>query len=797
MQTVISCIQQAHNGYALLIAALVCTIGVYGSFSVANHAARSEGNRRAILALVAIVSAGCTAWSTHMIALLAFQPGMQAGFELIVTTVSLMAAILGIGAGMLVAIGQHKRRRRLAGGLVLGVGIVALHYLGQSAYVVRGYVSYDHNLVTASIIGSLPIFAVSLMISGERSKRVRLLGAPLLLLAIAVLHLTGMAALSFTFDPSVNFPPLTAHADVLAPIVAAVSLCILGVALVGLRLSLHAQATLRRERQRLGELANLALEGLAICDGDTIVSANETLLRLSGYPQKSLAGSSLRTLVPALDLSHSPEGEEVDATLVTINGDFVPVLTIRREVGLGARKQTVLAFRDQRERLRSESQIRTLAFTDHLTGLANRTRFLDLLAVCIQEEASGSTKDFAILLLDLDGFKSVNDSLGHHGGDVVLKVVADRLIEAVEPSMTVARLGGDEFAILVRDDIDAAGAESLGLKLIRAVEEPIPVGEQVVYLSASVGAKRSQHRGSSSIQILENADLALYDAKARGKGRVRLFSAELRSAADERGRLSNAMRTAWEEGYFELYYQPQVRLSDQSLVGAEALIRYNDPQAGVVSPAAFLPILETSALAVPVGDWILQTASRQAAAWRGAGLCDFGMGVNLFPAQLRSADFVSRVRRVLAETGLPAHALELEITENIVLQNEVLTLEHLAQLRKLGVGVAFDDFGTGFASLTMLKRIEIDRLKIDQSFVRNVEHDPKDQAIVEAIASIAEGCGLNVIAEGIETEAQARFMQASAVEGQGYLFGAPMPAAEFEQHFIKNRHAQLPTFAAA
>ncbi|WP_312793958.1 putative bifunctional diguanylate cyclase/phosphodiesterase, partial [Tianweitania sp.] len=776
---------------SLIVAALVCTIGVYGSFSVANHAGRSQGRRRAILAITAIITAGCTAWATHMIALLAFQPGMQAGFELIVTGISLIAAIIGIGAGMLVSIGQHKRLRRLAGGFVLGLGIVALHYLGQHAYVVRGQVTYDAGLVTASIVGSLPIFALSLTVSGERNKRVRLLGAPLLLLAIAVLHLTGMAALSFTIDPTVEFPPLTAHPDVLAPIVAAVSIGVFGVAIAGLRMTLHAQATLRRERQRLGELANLALEGLAICEGETIVSVNDTLQRLSGYQQQDLAGSTLSTLVPALDLSAALDGEETDATLVAATGDIVPVRVIRRQVGLGARQQTVLAFRDQRERLRSESQIRTLAFTDHLTGLANRTRFLDLLAVSIKEEASGNSKDFAVLLLDLDGFKSVNDAFGHHGGDVVLKIVADRLKKNVDSGMVVARLGGDEFAILIRDDIDAVRAEMLGVKLIKAVEEPIPVGDQVVYVSASVGAKRSQHRGSSSMQILDNADLALYDAKAKGKGRVRLFTGELRAAADERGRLSSAMRTAWEEGHFELYYQPQVRLSDNALVGAEALIRYNDPEAGVVSPAAFLPVLETSSLAVPVGDWILQTACRQAASWRKAGKSNFRIGVNLFPAQLRSPDFVSRVEHVLAESGLPASALELEVTENIVLQNEVMTLDHLARLRKLGLFVAFDDFGTGFASLTMLKRMQIDRLKVDQSFVRNVEHDPKDQAIVDAIARMAEGCGLTVIAEGIETNAQARFMQNYAAEGQGYLFGAPMPAGEFEQRFIKTKRSMI------
>ncbi|MFD2237440.1 putative bifunctional diguanylate cyclase/phosphodiesterase [Aureimonas populi] len=780
MQTILTCIQEAHDSQLLIVAALVCTIGVYGSFSVARHAVRSTGRRRRILAATSVIAAGCTAWATHMIALLAFHPGMPAAFEPFVTALSLVIGIAGIGSGILLSFGRRGRARHFASGLVLGLGIVGLHYLGQSAYVVRGHVAYDAGLVAISILASLPIFAVSMVAAGQRNRRARLLGAPLLLLAIAVLHLTGMASLRLTFDPRVQLPAPALQPDVLAPIVAAVCIGILAVAVIGLRLTLHAQATLRRERERLGELANLGLEGLAICDENVIVTANESLERLSG--RRDLAGYSLEALVPALDLAALPEREEVDAKLVDAAGGLVPVRVIRSEVRLGLRSQKVFAFRDQRERLRSEEQIRTLAFSDHLTGLANRPRFLDLLAVAVAE-AAGSGRGFVVSLLDLDGFKGVNDALGHHGGDEVLRIVAGRLRAVAGAGPVAARLGGDEFAILTREGSDPLHAQALGARLIEAIEEPIHVADQVVHISASVGIMPSADRRFEPMQILDNADLALYDAKGSGRGRVRVFTPELRRAAVERTGLALELREAWEDGNFELYYQPQVRLPDGALVGAEALIRWNYPYRGVLAPGAFLPILENSPIAAPLGQWILLTACRQAAAWRAAGLNDFRIGVNLFSAQLRCPDFVEQVEEALVQSGLPAGALELEVTENIVLQNEALTLSHLARLRKLGVGIAFDDFGTGFASLTMLKRIEIDRLKVDRSFVRNVEADVRDQAIVEAVARMAQGCGLTVIAEGIETEGQARFMQRHATEGQGYLFGRPMTAAAFASRF--------------
>ncbi|ALN75674.1 EAL domain-containing protein [Aureimonas sp. AU20] len=778
MDLVLTCLGVLNDPALLTLATVVCVIGVHGSFSVARQAGRCEGAARRKWAVLSLVAAGCTAWATHMVALLAFQPGMQSGFEPVTTALSLVLAILGIGAGLMLALGRRERWRRFGGGVVIGLGVTVLHYVGQAAYVVRGHVQWDHELVATTILVSLPLFGLATLASVERKRVVNSMSAPLLVSAIAILHLGGMAAMRLTFDPGVPLPAWTVAPEHLAPVVAIVSFGLLSVSVIGVRLTLNAKIKLRTERVRLGELANLALEGLAICEDERIITANDSLAKLSGFRRDDLSGMALSTLVPNFDCLSLPEREEVDADLVSVFGDLVPVRVLRSDVRLAGRLQTVIAFRDQSERLRSEARIRTLAFADALTGLANRPRFHDTLAELVeQNQASGLP--FSLVVFDLDGFKSVNDAYGHSGGDEVLRVVAERVRALVDPSHLIARLGGDEFAVLLPGSADPLEGTSIGQRIIQAVETPITIEHQIAHISASVGVMPSQIEHVGIADLMSGADLALYDAKANGRARVRLFTPELRRASNARRSVAEDLQEAWDKRHFELYYQPQVDLTDGRLVGAEALIRWNYPYKGVLSPAAFLSVLEAGHLALPVGDWILRTACRDAMKIR-AGRDDFRIGVNLFAAQLRAPGFVEEVEDALQTTGLPASALELEITENIVLRNERVIESNLARLRAMSVGIAFDDFGTGFASLTMLKQLPITRLKIDRSFIRDIETDEKDQGIVDAIVRMAQGCRLDVIAEGIETRGQADYLQGRVAEAQGYLFGKPMGFEAFE-----------------
>ncbi|WP_223999172.1 EAL domain-containing protein [Aureimonas sp. SA4125] len=546
-------------------------------------------------------------------------------------------------------------------------------------------------------------------------------------------------------------------------------------------------------RRRFEAVAGSSVDAIVCANGDNrILSWNSAAERMFGYTADEAIGQLLSIIVPPrFRHSHQMGLQRAAAGVKTkLVGSLVTVPALRRdgtefpiELSLshwaeGGEHRFGAIARDITERLDAEAKLKHAAEYDSLTNLANRTVLSRHLAAACAEGRSVS-----LLLVDLDGFKDVNDSLGHAVGDEVLKVVAGRLRDIVEDGGLACRLGGDEFVVLLEDEADPLSSVDLARRIVATIERPMEVEEQSVYVGASAGISTVAGTGWNVDLPLEQADLALYRAKADGKGRVRLFTHDLWPMAQTRISVSSGIRSAWERTQFELYYQPQVRLADGALVGAEALIRWNHPERGVLAPAAFLSTLETSLLAVPASEWILRTACRQAVEWRAAGLPDFRVGVNLFSAQFRSGDLPSVVESVLRETGLAPDGLELEITENTILRNELRIDAALRDLRDIGVGIAFDDFGTGYASLTMLKDFPVTRLKIDRSFVSGPDCGHGDRLIVEAIARLAQGFGLEVIAEGIETACQADLMRSHCQEGQGYLFGKPMPAAAFAAKF--------------
>ncbi|MFV0624984.1 putative bifunctional diguanylate cyclase/phosphodiesterase [Sphingomonas sp. ac-8] len=431
-------------------------------------------------------------------------------------------------------------------------------------------------------------------------------------------------------------------------------------------------------------------------------------------------------------------------------------------------------MRDLSERRATEDRLFRMAHLDHLTELPNRAALLTRTAALVERATP-----FALLMLDLDGFKDVNDTLGHSSGDAVLRTIAARLLDCVRPLDTVARLGGDEFAILLTGEEPREHAVDIAERLAAAVAAAVPLETQEVHVSASVGLALFPGDGVDAEDLLSAADLAMYQAKSEGRHCHRFYTPELRSAAIHRRAFEGELRDALAQGQFRLHYQPQVRLPDRALLGAEALLRWQHPERGLLSPGAFLPALESGGLAHDVGQWVLETACAQAAVWR-ARAPHLVMGINLFGAQFRDGGIAERVRAALDRHGLPPTALELEVTENIILREDETMLAPLRALRDQGAGVALDDFGTGYASLSVLKSYPISRIKIDRSFIRDIVDDTADAAVVTAMAFLGSMLGIDVIAEGVETPAQGDALaKCGCTVAQGYLYGRPMPVEAF------------------
>ncbi|MBC9177178.1 bifunctional diguanylate cyclase/phosphodiesterase [Pseudoroseomonas ludipueritiae] len=434
---------------------------------------------------------------------------------------------------------------------------------------------------------------------------------------------------------------------------------------------------------------------------------------------------------------------------------------------------TVFA-REVTEQVHAQEELRHLAYHDLLTGLPNRAGFNEAVA------RAGAAGALALLLLDLDDFKHVNEAFGHSAGDEVLRQVATRLSGCLAGRGMLARLGGDEFALLLSEERDVAEAEAIVTEMLAALEAaPFTFGGRLFRMAASGGLVLAPAgEGATPETLLADADLALYRAKADGGGLFRIFSPADREVYEARRHLDEELEQAVTRQEFELHYQPQVRLADGALVGAEALLRWRHPTRGLLTPGFFLEALESSRHARGIGNWIVDEACRQAAEWRRAGLC-LRMGANLFGEQLQGGDLPEVVMAALARWQLPPEALELELTENIALRRDEGMLAALHALRAQGIGIAFDDFGTGFASLVTLQNVPVTRLKIDRSFITRLAEGSHDAAIVEAILTLARNLGLDVIAEGVETEAQEAFLRSRGCpEGQGYRYGKALPPAE-------------------
>ncbi|NHX01609.1 putative bifunctional diguanylate cyclase/phosphodiesterase [Pseudomonas koreensis] len=676
----------------VFISLCVAILASYTALDLTGRIASARGRAVHFWTAGGALAMGVGVWSMHFIGMLAFKLPIELGYDIAITALSLLIAVLSCGFALWLVSQPKLPILQLGfGALIMGAGISAMHYTGMAALRMTPGIDYDPSLFGASLLIAVAASAAALWIAfrlRQHSPYVRLIrgGAAVIMgVAIVGMHYTGMAA--------AQFPD--------------------------------------------GSFCGATLDGLKGNGLDNLVLIT------------TLAVLSIALLTSILD-----------ARLEARTADLAHSLTL------------------------ANRELTQLALHDTLTGLPNRMLLDDRINQAMKkvEEQGGC---FALMFIDLDGFKPVNDAFGHHMGDQLLREVGVRLREDLRSQDTLARIGGDEFVLLVRlsepDDALGLAARQVGL-----LGQAFRVAEHDLQISASVGIALYPGNGLSAQELLMNADAAMYHAKGSGKNGYSFFDASMNSNARKQLQLLQDLRAALEHSQFSLYFQPKFDAASGRPVGAEALLRWQHPTQGMLLPDKFIDLAEKTGLIIAIGEWVLNEACRQMREWYVLGYTDWRIAVNLSALQFCHAGLVQSVARALATHHLPANSLTLEITETTAMSDADASMKVLQELSDMGVDLSIDDFGTGYSSLMYLKRLPANELKIDRGFVRDLERDSDDAAIVSAIVALGQALGLRIVAEGVETGVQQDFLTQLGCDSlQGYLLGHPMPADRFMQNIAR------------
>jgi diguanylate cyclase (GGDEF)-like protein/PAS domain S-box-containing protein len=774
MLKIYGCIFNEHDLWLVGLAAVICATASFAAITLLHHVRRSTGYTRGIWLAICAVSTGFGIWATHFIAMLAFSPGIPNAYNIALTGLSLVAAIVLTGIGLAVGVSSNSRVNPWLGGAMVGGGIATMHYTGMAAFEIQGRIAWDPVLVTVSIVlgGLIGAFALPVGLRGD-SLKWKLLGALLLTVAICSHHFTAMGAVSIIPDPTIELSDMSLPSGLLAIAVALASTIILALAMAGVAMEMRDRRRGELEGDRMRGLANAAIEGLVVCEGETIVTVNDSFAALIGSTAKSMIGAQLGNCFPDEDTRAklwSHPNHPIEGELLHKDGSRTPAELIQRPVDFAGKTHRAIAVRDLRARKQAEKHIRFLAHNDSLTGLPNRSSFNAKLDHEI-EATMVTGRRLAVLCLDLDRFKEVNDLFGHATGDKVLQAVAKRVSGVLDEGQMMARLSGDEFAIIIPGLSNPAAAGRIAETILDALTTTSDNAEIDAPIATSIGIAICPEDATDRHALLSHADTALYRAKNEGRGTFRFFEASMGAAVRDRRLLEHDLRNAISNGELKLAYQPQKDILSGKIVGLEALLRWKHPTRGAVPPDEFIPIAEDSGVILQIGEWVLRTACREAATWTEP----LTVAVNVSAVQIHNANFAHAVHEILFETGLEPGRLELEITETALVKDLHRALATLRRIKMLGVRIAMDDFGTGYSSLSNLRAFPFDKIKIDGSFIKSVNVNEQAAAIVRSVLGLGKALNLPVLAEGVETVAELEFLENEhCTEVQGFLLGRPV-----------------------
>ncbi len=668
--------------------------------------------------------------------------------SVIVATLASYTA-LNLAGRVTVTEGRTSKIWLLGGAFSMGVGIWSMHFIGMLAFSLPVRIGYDVGITVASMIIAMIVSGFALYVVSRRSIGARHLvyGGVLMGLGISAMHYTGMYAMRM--DPPIHYDPLLFGCSVV-------------IAMVASMVALWIAFTLRREDSLMAQVKKTAA---AVIMG----------LAIAGMHYTGMAAANFHESASTLVIAHV-DNSWLAITITITSFSILGITLLLSVIDSRLASQTaglVHSLRHANEKLHHQ------ALHDNLTHLPNRTLLEDRITQAISS-AERTGRHFAVIFLDLDRFKTINDSLGHHYGDKLLQAVAKRLGEVLRVEDTIARIGGDEFVILLNNIGDPQMAANVAQKILTTLSEPLSIEGQEQNISTSIGISIYPDDGRNLRALMVNADGAMYHAKKMGRANYQFFTPEMNAAAHARLEMEKRLRWAIEHNELELHYQPKVDVASGEITAMEALVRWRHPHKGLIMPAEFIPVAEEIGLIIPLGAWVLMKACEQNRKWQDAGLPALRVAVNLSVAQFRQKYLVEFIAQVLRETGLSADYLELEVTESVIMQDTEEAALILGRLHAQGIHLSIDDFGTGYSSLSCLKRFPLDKLKIDRSFVSDIGADSNDSAIVKSVIALAHSLKLGVIAEGVETEAQLNFLKSMGCdEYQGYYRSRPLPADEF------------------